>query len=159
MKNLNQTSFPNRAVKTFFVATHLFRGIILSLGKVSGGAPPILWNFPQGTMWFTAIASWTSFQVTTVRRPLMIISCWKKLKQFCSMYLRYHSQCPSYPFFNSAPAPSSHHTRPQNNWTQIVLTKLVAPSKRFLQCKTSGHIKLSCASTTGSFRTIARGDN
>ena len=29
MKNLNQTSFPNRAVKTFSIATHLFRGIIL----------------------------------------------------------------------------------------------------------------------------------
>ena len=23
----------------------------LTLGKVSGGAPPILWNFPNGTMW------------------------------------------------------------------------------------------------------------
>ena len=28
MKNLNQTSFTNRAVKTFSVAAHLFRGII-----------------------------------------------------------------------------------------------------------------------------------
>ena len=33
MKNLNQTSFPNRAVKTFSVATHLFRGIILFTRK------------------------------------------------------------------------------------------------------------------------------
>ena len=33
MKNLNQTSFPNRAVKTFSVATHLFRGIILNIRK------------------------------------------------------------------------------------------------------------------------------
>ena len=33
MKNLNQTSFPNRAVKTFSVATHLIRGIILFTRK------------------------------------------------------------------------------------------------------------------------------
>ena len=33
MKNLNQTSFANRAVKTFSVATHLFRGIILFTRK------------------------------------------------------------------------------------------------------------------------------
>ena len=33
MKNLDQTSFPYRAVKTFSVATHLFRGIILNIGK------------------------------------------------------------------------------------------------------------------------------
>ena len=33
MKNLNHTSFPNRAVKTFSVATHLFRGIILFTRK------------------------------------------------------------------------------------------------------------------------------
>ena len=51
LHSLDQTSFPNRTVKTFFVATHLFRGIILNLGKVSGEAPPILWNFPNGTMW------------------------------------------------------------------------------------------------------------
>ena len=31
MKNLDQTSFPNRAVKTFYVATHLFRDIILNM--------------------------------------------------------------------------------------------------------------------------------
>ena len=33
MKKLNQTSFPNRAVKTFSVATHVFRGIILFTRK------------------------------------------------------------------------------------------------------------------------------
>ena len=33
MKNLDQTSFPIRAVKTFSVATHLLRGIILFIGK------------------------------------------------------------------------------------------------------------------------------
>ena len=33
MKNLNQTSFPNRAVKKISVATHLFRGIILFTRK------------------------------------------------------------------------------------------------------------------------------
>ena len=33
VKNLDQTSFPNRAVKTFSVATHLFRGIILLTRK------------------------------------------------------------------------------------------------------------------------------
>ena len=32
MKNLDQTSFPNRAVKTFSVAKHLFRGIKLTFG-------------------------------------------------------------------------------------------------------------------------------
>ena len=31
IKNLDQTSFPYRAVKTFSVATHLLRGIILNI--------------------------------------------------------------------------------------------------------------------------------
>ena len=33
IKNLYQPLFPNRAVKTFSVATHLFRGIILNIRK------------------------------------------------------------------------------------------------------------------------------
>ena len=33
IKNLDKTSFPNRTVKTFSVATHFFRGIILNISK------------------------------------------------------------------------------------------------------------------------------
>ena len=33
IKNLAQTSFPNRAVKTFSVSTHFFRGTILNIRK------------------------------------------------------------------------------------------------------------------------------
>ena len=33
IKNLDKTSFPNRAGKIFSIATHLFRGIILNIRK------------------------------------------------------------------------------------------------------------------------------
>ena len=42
IKNLDYTLFPTRTVKTFSVATHLFRGIILNNKKISIGAPPII---------------------------------------------------------------------------------------------------------------------
>ena len=49
IKNLDQNSFPNRTVKTFSVATRLFRGILLNIRKSLRWGT--LWNFPSGTMW------------------------------------------------------------------------------------------------------------
>ena len=41
IKNLDRTSFPNRAVKIFSVATHLFSGIILKIRKT------LRWGTPK----------------------------------------------------------------------------------------------------------------
>ena len=48
----------------------------------------------------TIIASWQLFQATTVSRPLFVYCMLeKKLKQFCSMHLKLHSQRPSFEIF------------------------------------------------------------
>ena len=57
MKNLDQTSFPNRAVKTFSVATHLFRGIILNIGK----------SLRWGTSDFIKLSKWDYVRSLTCR--------------------------------------------------------------------------------------------
>ena len=50
IKKLFHTSFLMRAIKSFSVATHFSRGIILNIRKISGGAPLFLWNIFYKTM-------------------------------------------------------------------------------------------------------------
>ena len=63
MKNLDQTSLPKRAVKTFSVAIHLFRGILLNIGKflrwsTSDSMTLFKWDYVLPSGWFCQDQRW-----------------------------------------------------------------------------------------------------
>ena len=63
MKNLDQTYFPNRAVKTFSFAIHHVRGIILNIGK------SLRWGTYDSTKFF----KW-DYVLIMIKRLVLIVS-------------------------------------------------------------------------------------
>ena len=80
IKNLDQTSFSNRDVKTFSVATHLFRGIILNIRRslrwgTSGSLKLSTWDYvpPVSVVKSTRIFNWSHPYVLTNKTDVNLL--------------------------------------------------------------------------------------